>query len=269
MRAAPRTTVLTALAQATQQVSEPAGRTFWEPSVDGVVIPGQPRTLFEAGAFERVPTIVGFSRDEGWGAFITRSFPSGVTTAQYEAWVGTEFGPLAPGVLELYASEAASSPIEAMARVVGDVQFVCEARRLARAIERSGTRTYVYAYEHEIDALSLDHVIHGVEGNILFANNYAPPQFPAYTLTADDLALHAAMAGYWTGFAATGNPNRGGRKAVSWPRYRRPAGRGRGNDRHLVLVRDIFVRSRLREHCDFFAPHVLRSVLGGLPAAAP
>ena len=59
--------VLTALSQAMQQVVEPPNRVFWEPVVDGVVIPDQPRTLFEAGAFHRVPTIIGFNRDEGWG----------------------------------------------------------------------------------------------------------------------------------------------------------------------------------------------------------
>ena len=77
MRSKSRDAVLTALTPATQQVVEPPNRTFWEPVVDGVVIPDQPRTLMEMGAFHRVPTIVGFNRDEGWGAFITRSFPSG------------------------------------------------------------------------------------------------------------------------------------------------------------------------------------------------
>ena len=45
------------------------------PVVDGVVIPEQPRILFERGAFHPVPTIIGFTRDEGWGNFVTRSFP--------------------------------------------------------------------------------------------------------------------------------------------------------------------------------------------------
>ena len=61
--------------------------------------------------------------------------------------------------------------------MTGDAQFVCEARRFARLIERTGTPTYLYSYEYEIDALSLDHVIHGVESNILFGNNYVP-RFP-------------------------------------------------------------------------------------------
>jgi para-nitrobenzyl esterase len=275
MRSKTRNEVLTAVPVGVQQVAEPVGSIFWEPIVDGVVIPDQPRTLFDAGTFHRVPTVVGFNRDEGWGAFITRSFPSGVSLAQYETWVTTEFGPNATGVLSLYPADLdpASSvplPIEAMALVTGDVQFACEARRLARAIERTGTPTYLYSYEHQIDTLSVGHVIHGVESNILFGNNYAAPVFSPYVLNATDLALHSAMAGYWTRFAATGNPNRGGDSAFSWPPFTRPNGRGRGNDKHIVLQPLIGDGTRVREpFCNFLEAFFFRSVLGAVPAATP
>jgi carboxylesterase type B len=80
--------VLQALPQGAQQVTEPAGRTFWLPTVDGIEIPDQPRLLIENGAFHQVPTIVGTTRDEGWG-FVTRSFDSGATLADYETWLQT------------------------------------------------------------------------------------------------------------------------------------------------------------------------------------
>ena len=267
MRSASMGAVLTALPQASQQVSEPPGDTFWEPSVDGVVVPDQPRLLFDAGLFHRVPTIVGFTQDEGWGSFITRSFGSSVSSAQYEDWVQTEFGALAPSVLGLYAELAEQSPIEAMARIVGDVQFVCESRRLARSIERTGTPTFLYSYEYEIDQVALNHVVHGVEGNLLFRNNYGPPVFPAYMLAPADIALHDTMAGYWTRFAATGNPNRGGEAAFSWPPFKHPGGPGRGADSYLILDGVLREGSRPRERqCDFFEPYFLRSVLAGAPA---
>jgi para-nitrobenzyl esterase len=268
LRAATRNDVLMTAMQGLQQVLEPAGLSFWEPTIDGVVIPDEPRTLFESGQFHRVPTIVGFNRDEGWGAFITRSFASGVNLQQYEAWVAGEFGPYAPGVLGLYADEAAISPIEAMAKVVGDVQFVCEARRVARAIERTGTPTYMYSYEYLIDSLSPGHVIHGVESNLLFGNNYGPP-LPVYMLTEPDFALHRTVAAYWTQFAATGNPNRGNEDLVSWPPFTRPRGQGQGTDKLIVIDKTIGERAHTREaECNFFEPLTLRSVLGGLPAAA-
>ncbi len=83
MRSKTRDQVLTAMPVGTLQVVEPADRVYWEPVVDGLVVPDQPRALFESGAFHRVPTIIGFNRDEGWGAFITRSFPTGVSLEQY------------------------------------------------------------------------------------------------------------------------------------------------------------------------------------------
>lgn len=273
MRSASRSAVLAALPQASQQVVEPAGRVFWEPSVDGVVIPDQPRVLFDAGAFHRVPAIVGFNRDEGWGSFITPfiglSFPSGVTTAGYEHWVNAEFGPHASAVIDLYPASA-SSPASTMAELVADVQFVCEARRVARAIDRTGTPIYVYSYEYVIPGLLTDRVLHGVESNILFGNNYAPPVFPGHVLTDADNTLHARMAAYWTRFAATGNPNRGDPSLHSWPPFTRPAGSGRGTDKYLILDTTLADAARLREaQCNFFEPFFFRSVLGGAPAFQP
>jgi para-nitrobenzyl esterase len=237
LRAASVVQVLTALPQATQQIVAQAGRVYWEPIVDGFVIPDQPRTLFELGEFSAVPTLVGANRDEGWGSFIRRSFSAGVNQALYELWVEAEFGWAAPFVLAVYPAAAFSSAEEALARVVGDGQFMCEARRLADLVANDGLEgqgpnevqgtgqrrksdVFLYSYEYEIDALSLDHVIHGVESNIVFGNNYVPPVFnPPYTLSAQEDALHAVMAGYWTRFAKTGNPN--GEGSPEWPVYRK------------------------------------------------
>jgi para-nitrobenzyl esterase len=272
MRSAPPNTVLTALALASLEVVERPGRAYWEPSVDGVVIPDQPRTLFESGIFHHVPTIVGFNRDEGWGSFtsrfITQSFPSGVNAAQYEGWVTNEFGSHGASVLDVYP--AGVFPIQTMATLVGDVQFICEARRLARAIESTNTPTYLYSYEYVINDLSPDFVLHGVEGNILFGNNYIAPLFPVHALTATDVAVHEQMAGYWTRFAATGNPNRGAGAAFSWPPFKRPNGVGRGNDKFIVLDSSASDGRRLREaQCEFFEPFFFRSVLSGVSAATP
>jgi para-nitrobenzyl esterase len=272
MRSAARNAVLTALALGSLEVVERPGRAYWEPSVDGVVIPDQPRILFESGIFQHVPTIVGFNRDEGWGSFtsrfITQSFPSGVNAAQYEGWVMNEFGPYGTSVLDVYP--AGVSPIQTMATLVGDVQFICEARRIARAIESTNTPTYLYSYEYLINDLSPDYVLHGVEGNILFGNNYIGPLFPVHALTANDFAVHEQMAGYWMRFAATGNPNRGDDGAVSWPPLKLPDGIGRGNDKYIVLDSSSGEGGRLREaQCDFFEPFFLRSVLSGVTAATP
>jgi hypothetical protein len=78
------------------------------------------------------------------------------------------------------------------------------------------------------------------------------------------------MAGYWGRFAATGSPNRGASNGISWPPFERPDGRGRGNDKYIVLKPAIGEGGRLREaQCDVFERFFFRSVLGGVPAATP
>ena len=268
LRGKPFGPVLTALPLGPQAVLEPPpGRAVWLPVVDGLELPDQPRSLFESAQYHSVPTIIGFTRDEAAGPFVTRSFQSGVSLAQYQSWVATEFGGSAPAVLEQYPDSDYASPFDAMAQVVTDGQFVCEGRRFARSLADRHTPVFFYSYEYVIDALSPVKVIHGVESNILFGNAYAPMQFPTHALDASDLAIHAQMAGYWSRFAATGNPNIDDDTVVHWQDFRDPHGAGRGANRHLMLDSAIRSSKRLRESaCDFWEPYFLKSMLGRTPA---
>lgn len=268
MRSKTRNEVLLALTQATEQVVEPSNRVHWRPIVDGVVIPDEPRTLFERHAFNEVPLIVGSNRDEGWGNFITRSFPTGVSVAQYESWVASEFGDDGASVLATYPPDAYASPMEAMARVVGDGQFTCEARRLARLVQHTGKPVFLYSYEYQIDELALDHVIHGVESNIVFGNNYVPPMFATHPLDESDLALFKAMSQYWTTFAELGNPNREPTSLTRWPAFNRPNELGRGPDLSLVFSATIRGDERPRTtNCDFWERRFLRPMTLDVPAS--
>jgi para-nitrobenzyl esterase len=280
MRSKTRDQVLLALTQGTPQPVDQINRVFWEPTVDGLEIPDQPRSLFERGEFAHVPTIVGTNRDEGW-AFLTRSFPGGVVSvAQYEAWVASEFGAAAGRVLAMYPASNFSAPGEAMARVVADGQFVCEARRLSDLIADGGLRgrgphpehdtgkrekapVFMYSYDYVLDDLSPGHVIHGVEMHIIFGNNYAPPAFAAnHVLTPTDLALHSIMASYWATFAANGDPNH--ESLLPWPEYRKNHNNFLSFD--TVLTNGVDQREAA---CAFWSPFFFQSMLGGVPAAAP
>ncbi len=268
MRAKTMGEVLLARPVATQQVVTQPGRIYWEPNVDGVVIPDQPRDLFASGNWHLVPTIVGANRDEGWGNFISRSFINGVSLLEYEAWIGDEFGAVAPDVLARYPASDHSSPQEAMARLVGDGQFVCEARRLTRLIaSRPGGRAFLYSYEYEIDELSLDHVNHGFESHVIFGNNYTPPLFANHVLTQADLSLHMQMAGYWARFAATGDP--GGAGELRWTLYGEPRGKEGNRRDHMIFDAAVRRGDDLREDaCDFWEGLFLGTMLGAAPAYA-
>jgi para-nitrobenzyl esterase len=265
MRAKTRNEVLLALPNGSQEYAE-SGRIVWGPVVDGLDIPDQPRVLYQNGDFNRVPTIVGATRDEGW-IYVDRSFPAGLTVEQYEAAVATEFGArFAPAILAMYPAAEFPTPKHALSQLTGDVEAVCEARRIARLIERTKTPVYLYSFEREVDAVAPDLVIHGLDRSFVFGNDFGPPS--NYVLDQDDLALFGSISSYWTRFAATGNPNGDG--TLEWPAFRHPDGHGRGAARHVVLDWPVSEGRRLREaQCDFWEPFYLDSITGSLPAAHP
>ena len=268
MRGKTTAQVLLAFANGQQEFAQTA-RVQLGPVVDGLDIPDQPRTLYENGAFNHVPTIIGATRDEGW-IYADRSFPAGLTTEQYETAVEAEFGAAdAAAILAKYPATEFATPKLALSRLIGDVEAVCEARRVARLIERTKTPVYLYSFEREVDAVVPDLVIHGLDRNFVFGNNYVPPT--PYVLNADDLALFGAISGYWSRFAASGNPNTDDIAVLHWPAYKHPTGQGRGADKHLVLDWPVRDDKRLREaHCDFWEPFFWRSIAGGpVPASQP
>jgi para-nitrobenzyl esterase len=272
MRSRSRDQVLNALPIGNDQILE-GQRVQWGPVVDGVELPDQPRPLFDSGAIARVPLMIGTNRDEGW-VFVDRSFPSGLTADQYGEVLETEFGADAALVRSAYGApdggtaEAAMARKEVLASIVGDAEYVCETRRIARSVERTGTAVFEYSFQYEIDPVAQDRAIHGLEVNLLFGNNFAAPT--NYVLTDADREFSGVMAGYWARFAARGTPATDDQTVVHWPALKHPIGPGRGSDKHLVLGVPIQEGMRLREPaCDFWEPHFLRSTTGAVPAAIP
>ena len=272
--------LLTARAPFSLQVLEPVNQLFWWPHVDGLVIPDQPRTLFEQGEFQHVPTLLGTNRDEGW-IFTTRSFSQGVSAAQHNAWVTGEFGDAAQEVFDAYPVANFASPQQAMARIAGDGQYVCEARRLADLIADGGLRgrgphedhgtgkrvkvpVYLYSYEYVLAEPTLPQVIHGAESNIIFGNNFTAPVFPVnHVLNVADNAMHAITAGYWSRFVQTGDPST--TDAPEWPVYRK------NHESHMIF--DNAGAGAAVEHkdesCSFWSGFFFRSLLGDVTAATP
>ncbi len=265
LRSRTRDEVLLAMPSGQQQFAETT-RVSWGPVVDGLDIPDQPRTLYENGSFNHVPVIVGATRDEGW-AYVDRSFPAGLSREVYEATVESEFGTAdAPAILAMYPVAGFASPKHALAQITGDVEAVCEARRIARLVERTRTPVYLYSFERKGDAAVAGHVIHGRDTNFVFGNNFDRPT--PYVLNRADLALFGVISDYWTRFAAEGNPNREQANVVAWPAFKHVVGEGRGADPYIALDWPMREGTEWREKpCDFWDGFFLGSVVGSVPAS--
>jgi para-nitrobenzyl esterase len=259
LRQATREQVLQALPLGQLQITEAPGRVLWNPVVDGVEIPDQPRDLYRRGQFSRVPMIIGVNGDEGW-TFVDRSFPSGLTGLQYESVIRDEFGMDASAVLNLYPASTFATPKDALARVTADVEFVCEARRIARVMRHDGAPVYFYSFEYPLEGVTSGRAFHGLESNFLFGNAFAAGAVPGITaarpLTASDQVIYDAMSSYWRRFIETGDPNPRG-QPVQWPTYRpgpfdAPVDPS-NSDRHFVFAERLGVASHLRDpQCNFW-----------------
>ncbi len=213
----------------------------WGPNVDGVTLAKQPLDLVRAGSFHKVPVLLGTNRDEGT-LLVKAAGKHMMNLSQYTAAVNKMFGLGATWVFTYYPATSFKSPGAAMAAILGDLVFVCPARRTARALSAKGGKAWLYSF-NTAPGFSGDAFLgayHGAEIPFVFG---APP--PGLAFTAAEQKLASAMMGYWARLALAGDPNGGG--ATTWPGYFVPT------DRHLTLDAKIAAGSALRlTRCNFW-----------------
>jgi para-nitrobenzyl esterase len=180
------------------------------PVVDGVEVLGDPRALAAAGRVAPgVPVIIGSNQDEGSMFGLLDGGP-GMNASAYAAALGAQFGPaLGAEVLAAYPAAAFPSPWDALVRVLGDYMMTCPTRDTARWLTDAGRAggpapVYTYLYTHAnavlADMMAPLGVCHGAE--LLNVWNIRP-----LLLGPGERALGDAWVGYWSNFAATGDPN--------------------------------------------------------------
>ncbi|MBL8918165.1 MAG: carboxylesterase family protein [Myxococcaceae bacterium] len=182
----------------------------WGPVIDGRVLPELPYEAMRNARHHRVPVMIGSNLDE-----TNLSMPLITTEQEYRAAVTALIGPvLADRVTQqLYPSATYGTPRRALVQATTDGFFGCQARIASRAAALGNTGGPVYRYLFARAAQPLRGAFHGVELVYVFqkvSEAVANPN-PA------DTAVEASMLGWWTRFAATGDPN--GVGSVSWPRY--------------------------------------------------
>jgi para-nitrobenzyl esterase len=158
-----------------------------------------------------VPFAIGSNHDETMKGAPDIATESAYTDAIWNMFAGVG---LASEVLERYPLADFDSPLDAWVAVTTDLRFSCPVRRIARAAAASQEEpVYRYWFSRWLNLPDGTDTgaLHGLELLFVFQTFGST----TYVTNATDLALSDAMIGYWTRFAATGDP--GGE--VQWPVY--------------------------------------------------
>jgi para-nitrobenzyl esterase len=186
-------------------------QTYYQPYVDGSVIPDDPITLLKKGDYNLVPFIIGANSDE-----TSRSVPQTMSEAEYTAAVTATFGVLADQVLAVYPAANFDSPSVAYTQLSTDAKFVCPSRTIARAIAESKTEPvfrYFFTQNTEAALTAEFGAFHGLE--LLFV--FGKLDIAGFTPSANQESLSLAMMTYWGNLAAMGSPN--SETVASWTPY--------------------------------------------------
>jgi para-nitrobenzyl esterase len=194
-------------------------------NIDGHVVPLDPLVALQQNG-SPVPLLIGSNREENAGINDDPTVTPPLTDAGYQASVDAEYDPLGAGVanqiLALYPVSSYDAPIYALVAVDSDSLLTCPTRETARGAagaSRPAVWRYLYIHRYENNAtLNLYRAFHTAELYFVFGNEQEGPLgVGPYTPTAAEVTFAGQMMGYWTRFAATGNPNGAG--AVQWPAY--------------------------------------------------
>lgn len=226
----------------------------WKPVADGYVLPDAPTRLWAAGERHSVPLLIGSNADEG------NIFLSALTVSaeDYQAQMLKLFGAHAEEALALYPVGEGGETLTSLSRMLTEVGFASTARFAARCMSAppvgaSGSVIGAVpqatpAYLYQFTRVPLKNLLgglgafHGLEIPYVFGTIDLFSGLGA--IEQADRDLSAAIMGYWTRFAATGDPN-GGTAYPVWPRYEITS------DRHLELGDTIQVGSGLyKAACD-------------------
>ena len=212
------------------------------PIVDGWVLPDVTARVFEAGRQHPVALIAGTNALEM--STLTAYMPRFEQTPEaYKNFVGLLLGPAAQTALRIYPASSPEQVTRQSLALVTDVFMTCPTRIAARSTAAIGQPVYLYQFTRVLPGGEKLDAYHGMEITYVFGSRL--PWLPQETV---DNKLSSAMMGYWTRFAATGDPNGGG--AVVWPRYDTAA-------RHLEFGDVVKVGQSLKaEMCDAIEPRL-------------
>jgi para-nitrobenzyl esterase len=184
--------------------------------IDGQLVAEDVEAAFAAGREAPVPLVIGTNSAEFWWIRPSEISPYGAID---DALTSQER-------VDLYAAYGGEDGYRA--HVVSDLAFNEPARHLARLHAANGHPTYLYRFDVVPDSNPEPSggATHASERPYVFDNLHTVGR----PMGDRDQRAADAMAGYWTTFAARGNPNADGRPV--WPEF------GAQRDRLLEFTND-------------------------------
>lgn len=198
------------------------GSLTWTPTIDGTVLPESTADALSSGHYQHVPFITGSTRNEGrLFVFIEYHFgklrPANADDLQQH--IRQLAGHITPALLATYPPAAPLDADLAIADVITDGGFSCPAAEVVNAV-RGWQSLYQYEFADptapvmqpfDLDLLWPFAAYHGSDVMYLTSSLQGTP----VVLGDAQKRLADQLIGYWTTFAATGNPNHAGLPA--WP----------------------------------------------------
>jgi para-nitrobenzyl esterase len=193
---------------------------FRRPVIEPRVIPVDPFVALQQNG-SPVPLLIGSTREEA--TFLFDDPFAGLDVSGYAAAVHAEWDPIGPAVadqvLSFYPATAYDSPTYALIAEDSDSVETCPIRDVARAAAGANRPpVWRYLFTHRIEnnlSLNAFRAYHTEELFFVFGN--LGLDSGAYVPTPAEVTLSEQLMGYWTRFAATGDPNGSG--ATQWLRY--------------------------------------------------
>lgn len=224
---------------------------IFAPHIDGKILPDFPLRALRQGKYHQVPVVVGTNADEmsvlGLPILLEKPFFS---RSDYEGFLRQELGQeVGDKAIEFYGKPAGVSSYRLLQEAFSDNVFHCPTVEMAEAIaSRQPGQVWKYLFNHSyhLDFFKFLGAGHGLEVGYVF-HNFSPWFRPSST----EQKLSEKMVGYWTRFAATGNPN--GENEFDWETFTPNHGE--------YLEIDLPFQSKYHHRadaCDFWRPHLNR-----------
>jgi para-nitrobenzyl esterase len=206
----------------TQILANQPGHTI-QPVMDGTILPQSLDKAFMSGEFNRVPMIHGTNHDEfRWIVGLGFDLAAGPQTASgYASVITAAYGASAPLVAAQYPLANYPSADLAQATLQTDANVACPGI-VADDWFSAYVPTYAYEFADPDPPIYLPAVSfpwgasHTTEIQFLFPG-YHGGQGLQHPLNAAEQELSDTMVGYWTRFAASGDPNSDA--SPRWPRF--------------------------------------------------